>query len=215
MAEGAEVPIRVTADTGQAQSQLESLGSGFNRIETAGITAARRTLGSFSGMLYSINDVYNAQLRVNVANINYTLSVREYGAGSIQAARALDQLRVAQNGVEFAQERLNIRYLQFALSAGPAIYSTVTRLMKAFSELGIINYAEATSWYAKAAAIGLTVGLLTLGLGVAAGLAGSALVQQTIQQQNTFYGGGTADPRTMVDYTSQAMTSGLSSKVRS
>src|SRR5712692_3584362 len=100
MAEGAEVPIRVTADTGQAQSQLESLGSGFNRIETAGITAARRTLGSFSGMLYSINDVYNAQLRVNVANINYTLSVREYGAGSIQAARALDQLRVAQNGVE-------------------------------------------------------------------------------------------------------------------
>jgi len=209
-AEGPTAVVTVTADTSQATDQLNVMQSGFTRLESSALTTGRKVVSGIGGMMSAINNVYDAQQRLNVANINYTLTVREYGAGSLQAARALDQLQVAQNGVGLAQMRLNLQYLQFALTVGPSIYSTITKLMAAISGTTVANYVETASWYAKAAAIGLTVGLLTAGIGVMAGIASQAFVTQNVQQNNTYYGTAGTSALGMTNYASQNLSSAVS-----
>ena len=212
MSAGANVPIRVTMDTSDASSQMRVLNSGFTSLQSSAISTGRRAVSGFSGMLSSINNVYNAQQRLNVANINYTLTVREYGAGSIQAARSLDQLRVAQNGVSLANDQLIVRYVQFAMSVGPALYSTISKMVAASQGMTIQNYIETASWTAKAAAIGLTVALLTAGIGVAAALAAQAQVTNTINQTNNIYGGSSLSPGGVATYTSQSLAGAVTAQ---
>jgi hypothetical protein len=164
-------------------------------------------------MMASTDNLYNAQSRLNIAQINYTLAVRDYGASSIQAARAQDQLSIATNGLTIAQDRLDVKYVEFALSTGPQIYAAITKLAAASAGMTVQNYEEAASWYAKAAAIGLTVGLLTLGIGVVAGLASGAAVNQTINQQNQFYGSG-ANPAGAVNAANNSLAASVASASR-
>lgn len=181
--EGPTVAIRVTADSSGATQTFGSLATDIT-------TATRRAASGIGGLLSATDHLYDAQQRLNVAQISYTLTVREYGAGSLQAARAHDQLAVATNGLSLAQDRLNLRYLTFALSVGPQLYGTITKVLAASQGMTVANYVETASWYAKAAAIGLTVGLLTLGIGAVMGLASGAQIQNTVNQQNSFYGSG-------------------------
>jgi len=234
-----EIAIKVTADTSSAAASIQSLntamvasgsastagfGTGVSNLRVlrnamgdagASMLSTTRTMVSGIGsMVSSVNGLYDAQQRVNVAQISYTLTVREYGAGSIQAARALDQLKVAQNGVGLAQLNLNLQYLNFALSIGPQLYATITKMAAASLGMTVQNYAETASWYAKAAAIGLTVGLLTAGIGVAAGLASAAMVNNTINQNNTFNQVGAGSTASLVDATNQSAVNSLKASTR-
>jgi hypothetical protein len=208
---GVNVPVRVTMDDSQAKNELSVMGSGFNRLETSVISTARRTVSGFSTMLSSMNAVYDAQQRVNVATISYTLAVRQYGAGSIQASRALTELKVAQNGVAIANDRVLLSFAQFAMSVGPQMYSMIMKMLAASAGMTIQNYMETASWYAKAAAIGLTLGILSGGILVMTGLMSGAAVSNQITQNNTFNGTGTANPQNMADYTNNSLVNSLGS----
>jgi hypothetical protein len=185
-------------DTGTANVVLrvstqgaDQVGSSFDTIALDMTSAARHAASGVGGLLASTENLYNAQQRLNVAQISYTLAVREYGAGSIQAARAHDQLTIATNGLTVAQDRLNVKYIQFALTTGPQVYTAIMKAMAASAGMTMQNYAEAASWYAKAAAAAVAIGIITLGIGIATGLASGAAVNQTISQQNNFYNAGT------------------------
>jgi len=196
-----DIAIRVSVDTDDATNSIGGLTSttdsdtsemstNWDQVGLSGARAARSVTTGLSGLLSAQQNVYTAQQRVNVANISYILTVREYGAGSIQAQKALDQLQTAQEGVTVSQDQLNLRYVQFALTTGPQVYTAITKMVAAAQGMTVANYEETASWYAKAAAIGLTIGLLTLGIGVFTGLIGAAAVNSQINQNNTFYGAG-------------------------
>jgi len=199
---------------GRGISNARVLRASFGDVGSTMISTSRQVISGIGGMVSSLNGVYDAQQRVNVAQISYTLAVREYGAGSLQAAKSLDQLKVAQNGVGIAQLGLNLQYLQFALSVGPQLYATVSKLIAASMGMTIQNFVETASWYAKAAAIGVTavaLGAATFGISL---LAAGAMTNNTISQQNTFNNVSQGNPQNLVDYTSNALASNVKSVTR-
>ena|SRR5437660_666658 len=203
--EGNVIPVTVKMNTDEAIAKMNEVSEMAGNMASNILSTSRRAVGGVAGVMAATDRLYNAQQRVNVANINYVLTIRQYGAGSIQAQRALEQLQIAQNGVNLAQLRLNVRYLQFALQVGPQVYKTIMSMIAAIIAQTGSNYMEATSWYVKAAAIGLTIGLLTAGIGVLAGLSAGAAVQQNISQQNQFYGMGATNPNTQAQYANTSL----------
>jgi hypothetical protein len=198
--EGTIIPATIKMNTDEAIAKMNEVSNMASNMSSNMLSAGRRAVGGVAGVMAATDRLYNAQQRVNVANINYVLTIRQFGAGSIQAQRAMEQLQIATNGVNLANLRLQTRYLQFALSVGPQVYKTIMSIIAAVIAQTGANYMEATSWYVKAAAIGLTIGLLTLGIGVLAGLSAGAAVQQNISQQNQFYGMGATNPNTQAQF---------------
>ena len=185
----ANVAIRITVDTGAASASVTQLGANFDQMGIQGFKAARSLTSGLSGLLSAQQNVYTAQQRVNTANISYILTVREYGAGSLQAQKALISLQQAQEGVTIAQDQLNLRYVQFAVTTGPQFYMAITKMIAASQGMTVANYMETASWYAKTAAILTTVVALAAvsgGFSLLVGGAEAAAATTTINQNNTF-----------------------------
>ena len=215
--DGPEIAIRITADSSGAESTLEDTTANFDQMGLSGAKAARSITSGIGGLMSAEQGIYNAQMRVNVATISYTLAVREYGSGSIQAAKALDQLNMAQNSVTIANDQLTLRYVQFALTTGPQVYTSIMRMIAASQGMTLQNYMETASWTAKAAAIAATavaLSLATLGISALLGGAGAAAVSSQVTQTNNFNAGGTINPSSMINQTNQGITSAVQSGLR-
>ena len=197
----ASVAIRITVDDSSASSlstansSLTDMSANWDQVGLSGAKAARSLTSGLSGLLSAEQNIYNAQQRVNVAQINYTLTVREYGQGSIQASKALIQLQQAQEGVTIAQDQLDLRFVQFALTTGPQFYTAITRAIAASQGMTLANYEETASWYAKAAAITATaiaLAAVTFGFSALVGGAAAAATSSTLNQTNNIYGASTS-----------------------
>jgi len=217
MGEGPNVVIRVSQEGAEeAGSQVQQVGANWDQVGLQGARAARSLTNGLSGLLSAQQNVYQAQLRVNTANINYILTVREYGAGSIQAQRALDSLKSAQMSVTVAQDQLNLRWVQFALTTGPQVYTAISRMIAASMGMTLQNYQETASWYAKAAAIGATaVALALVSFGFSALMGGAAAAATTqVTQTNTFYQTPGTSTSNLVNLTNQGIASAVSASSR-
>lgn len=203
---GINYVVHLNVDSASAASSIDTAA-------TSMLSATRRAASGVGGLLSSTENLYNAQQRLNVAQISYTLAVREYGAGSIQAARAQDEVTIATNGLTVAQDRLYVRYLTFALSVGPQVYSALMKMMAASAGMTAQNYIETASWYAKAAAAAVAIGVISGGILLVSGLAAGAQVSNTINQQNNFYQSG-ANSQAAVNSANQSLVSGVASANR-
>ena len=228
----ANIAIRVTGDTSGASGPLNQLSSNWDRVGEQGFRAARSLTNGLSGLLSAEQNVYNAQQRVNVATISYDLAVRDSGAGSLQAQNAYIALQQAQEGVTLAQDQLNLRFVQFALTTGPQIYMAISRMIAASMGMTVANWQETASWYAKAAAILVTVGALTAGLAVFGGLlGGAAAAAQTpttttsavpsgfgqpvvVTQTNTFISSSQTNQTDMADFANRSVAKAIAQRVR-
>jgi len=219
---GVDVPIRVSTEgVDDASDQAGDLGANWDQVGLQGTRAARSLTNGLSGLLSAEQNIYNAQQRVNIAQINYTLTVREYGQGSIQASRALISLQQAQESVRIAQDQLNLRFLQFALTTGPQIYTAISRMIAASMGMTLQNYEETASWEAKAVAIAATMGALTLGLAVFGGLMAGAVTSagvssqvNNITQNNSINGAASTNPAALTAVASQQVASAVKSATR-
>lgn len=222
MSEGPNVVVRVTADTTQASQQISQVGTNWDQVGMQGVKAAKDLTNGIGGLLSAEQGIFNAQMRVNVAQIEYTLTVRQYGAGSIQAQRALIGLKEAQESVAIAQDQLNLRFIQFALTTGPQIYTAISKMIAQVMGMTLANYQETASWYAKAAAIGITVGLLTAGLAVFGGLLAGAGITSTLGQQqqmntinqNNVFQNNAGNTQAAVTAANSQLINGVASAVR-
>jgi hypothetical protein len=213
-----EVVIKVSADTSDAVSKTSSLSGQLVQMGESGFKAASRLTSGAAGILAAQDNLYTAQTRVNVATISYTLAVREYGQGSIQAARAQDQLNIATQGVTVANDRLTLKYVQFAITTGPAVLKAIMSMMAASEGMTLRNFLETASWTEKAAAIGATAVALSLvaialaaatgGLSAIGGVAGAAATGSTVNQSNNFYGGGSTPQQNQLQYSNAQLSNG-------
>ena len=207
------VAIHVTVDSGDASSSLSSMSANWDQVGLSGARAARSLTSGLSGLLSAQQNIYNAQQRVNIANINYTLTVREYGAGSIQAQKALISLQQAQESVSVAQTQMDLQFVKFAVTTGPMFYTSITRMIAASQGMTLTNYMETASWYAKAAAIMATAAALALVTFGFSAIVGGAVASATISQSNTFNSvGGNASGA--VSAANSSLISGVNSAVR-
>lgn len=169
---------QMSSGLGAATADTQSYGLSWDQAGVGVFRAARTITAGFGGLLSAESGIYDAQQRVNVANIQYILTTREYGAGSIQAARALDQLQVAQSGVTVANQQLTVRMVQFGLSVAPTVYEAMSKLIAASLGMTLENYREGASWYFKAGAIAATaVALAAVTFGISALVGGLAATQ--------------------------------------
>jgi hypothetical protein len=224
---GANVVVRVsTTGVDQAVAQSQSLGVSWDTAALGIVGATRRVASGVSSLLSAQEGLFDAQMRVNTAQINYTLVVRQYGEGSIQAARALDQLKIAQQGVTVAQEKLDIRYLTFALQTGPAVFQALTKMMAASQGMTVANYEQAASWEAVAMTAGAALAVIGIGLLVfsklTSGMGGAGKVQPTgipgaqggaVVNKPTLLMAGEAGPEALVPLTGPRAGAGLGGNV--
>jgi len=198
-----DVPVNITVNgADDADSQLSTMSTNWDKVGLSGAGAARSLTNGLGGLLSAQQNVYNAQQRVNVANINYVLTVREYGAGSIQAQKALIQLNQAQQSVSIAQDQMDLQFVKFALTTGPQVYTSLIKMAAAFQGVTVADFELNAGLAQTAVLAALTIGILTAGIaifgGLVAGAQASGAVNSaqaanpvTIQQTNTY-----ASPRT-------------------
>lgn len=210
-----DVPIKVSMTGGdEAASQAADIGTNWDKAGLEGVHAARSLTNGISGLLSAEQNIYNAQQRVNVAQINYTLTVREYGAGSIQATKALTQLQQAQESVKIAQDQLDLRFLQFALTTGPQVFTALQRMMAATEGLTLSQYQLQAGLARTAILAGITIGILTLGIGVFTGLMAGAATTNTVNQTNNFNGMAATSPGSIINQANSSAASAVASANR-
>ena len=180
---------QATSAVDQTTASVGMYAGSWNTVGLSVARGARSIVSGISGIMSAEQGIYDAQQRVNVANINLTLTTREYGAGSIQTAKALDQLNVAEQSVTLAQQQLTLRFVSFGLTVGPQMYEMIWKIIAATQGETLANKLASASFLqlalaatAAAVAIGVVYAIMSAGIAAVPGVAAAASTSSQINQ---------------------------------
>ena len=179
----APLEITVTADTSDAQSNLNSLSNTVDGLGTsasnASVATQTQTIGMSAGftrmgisalaafdMISAAGDrLASTQMQQTIAQERLTTAMQKYGAGSTEAIEAQQQLQIATDNVGRAQEQYNMRLVMAGATIIPSLMTTIPKLISMIQ--GYTTSTEA----ATTATLGLSaaqLGLITAGVGAIA-----------------------------------------------